>query len=66
MAFCLKNSNGLFLMTMGTARNDHSFTKDESLAVKFEQRADAEARQKKLTILNLKIVAIDTAAKQLT
>ena len=66
MAFGLKNNNGLFLMTMGTARNDHSFTKNEELAVKFEQHADAEARKKKLTILNLKIVAIDTAAKHLT
>ena len=66
MAFGLKNSNGLYLMTMGTARNDHSFTKNEELAVKFEQESDAEARQKKLRIFNLKIVAIDTAAKHLT
>ena len=66
MAFGLKNSLGLFLMTMGATRNDHSFTKNEELAVKFEQRSDAEARQKKLLIMNLKIVAIDTAAKHLT
>lgn len=66
MAFGLKNNNGLFLMTMGTTRNDHSFTKNEELAVKFEQESDAEARQKKLRIFNLKIVAIDTAAKHLT
>lgn len=63
MSFVLKNSLGLFLMTMGQTRNDHSFTKDESLAVKFENRSDAEARKNKLRILNLKIDESNNAAK---
>jgi len=50
-------------MTMGQTRNDHSFTKDESLAVKFENRSDAEARKNKLRILNLKIDESNNAAK---
>lgn len=58
MKIVLQNSYGLYLMSMGQSRNDHSFTKDITQALVFDNRADAEARQKKLHIMKLKLIEL--------
>lgn len=63
--FTLQNSMGLYLMSMGPSRHDYSFTKDKELALTFSDEKDAENKQTKLRIYNLKIVEIEnTAVKQ--
>lgn len=52
-------------MSMGPSRHDYSFTKDKELALTFSDEKDAENKQTKLRIYNLKIVEIEnTAVKQ--
>lgn len=56
MTFALQNKLGLFLQTMGNARTDHSFTKDENEALVFNNETDAMVRRNKLAAFNLKVV----------
>lgn len=59
MKIVLQNSYGLFLMSMGQSRNDHSFTKDITQALVFDNKPDAEARQRKLHLLKLKLIELE-------
>lgn len=56
MAFALQNKYGLYLQTMGASRVDHSFTKDESQALVFDNEQDAINRKNKLAAFSLKVV----------
>lgn len=60
--FVLKNKMGLYLMGMGSSRNDHSFTKEISQALSFAVRQDAEARKYKLPMLKLTIEEVNSTS----
>ena len=58
MKYALQNSNGLFIQVMGNTRNDYSFTNNESEALTFKERDEAERRSKELMRFGVKVVPI--------
>lgn len=60
--FALQNSLGLYLMSMGPARHDYSFTKDKELALTFSEEQDAKNKKAKLSVYNMKVVPIENNA----
>ena len=58
MKYALQNSNGLFIQAMGNTRNDYSFTNNESEALTFTERGEADKKAKLLMRFGVKVVTI--------
>jgi hypothetical protein len=58
MKYALQNLNGLFIQVMGNTRNDYSFTNNESEALTFTERGEADKKAKELMRFNVKVVTI--------